>query len=122
MDHEVLLLMGPPGAGKGTQANRLAHDRGLVKLSTGDMLRAQVKEGTELGEKAKSYMEAGELGPDDLIIAMVRYEIEDQQRARLLLGGFPRTASQAAARDALLAGPGTGAKARVARGVGDAED
>src|SRR5690625_4788693 len=91
MDHEVLLLMGPPGAGKGTQANRLAHDRGLVKLSTGDMLRAHVKEGTELGEKAKSYMEAGELVPDDLIIAMVRNEIEDQQRVRLLLDGFPRS-------------------------------
>ena len=121
MDHEVLLLMGPPGAGKGTQANRLAHDRGLVKLSTGDMLRAHVKEGTELGEKAKSYMEAGELVPDDLIIAMVRNEIEDQQRVRLLLDGFPRTASQAAALDALLADLGTEVKAAVALDV-DADE
>jgi adenylate kinase len=111
---EVLLLMGPPGAGKGTQANRLASGRGLVKLSTGDMLREHVRRGTELGLRAKGIMEAGDLVPDDLIIAMVRRELEGQQGVRVLLDGFPRTPGQAAALDALLAEHGTSVSAAVA--------
>lgn len=118
---EVLLLMGPPGAGKGTQADRVAHDRGLVKLSTGDMLREHVKRGTELGVRAKGIMEAGDLVPDDLIIAMVRDELEDQQGVRVLLDGFPRTSGQAAALDALLAEHDTSVTAAVALEV-DSEE
>lgn len=101
---EVLLLMGPPGAGKGTQAVKLARARKLHKISTGDMLRAHVKNGTELGQKAKSIMDAGELVSDDLIIAMVRSEIDENKAdgVRILLDGFPRTPGQAEALDELL--------------------
>ena len=120
-DSEVLLLMGPPGAGKGTQADRVAHGRGLVKLSTGDMLREHVRRGTELGVRAKGIMEAGDLVPDDLIIAMVRDELEGQQGVRVLLDGFPRTSGQAAALDALLAEHDTSVTAAVALEV-DSEE
>ncbi|HET8984395.1 MAG TPA: adenylate kinase [Trueperaceae bacterium] len=99
---EVVLLMGPPGAGKGTQASMLAEGRNLLKLSTGDMLRSHVKQGTELGIRAKSLMEEGVLVPDELIIAMVRAELEKLPTVRVLLDGFPRTTGQAAALDALL--------------------
>jgi adenylate kinase len=118
---EVLLLMGPPGAGKGTQANRLASGRGLVKLSTGDMLREHVRRGTELGVRAKGIMEAGDLVPDDLIIAMVRRELDGQQSVRVLLDGFPRTPGQAAALDSLLSEHGTTVTAVVALEV-DSEE
>lgn len=99
---EVVLLMGPPGAGKGTQADKLAEGRNLHKLSTGDMLRGHVKRGTELGHKAKSVMDAGDLVPDDLIVSMVRSELEGQDEVRVLLDGFPRTPAQAKALDDLL--------------------
>src|SRR5690606_4190903 len=94
--------MGPPGAGKGTQASLLADTRGLTKLSTGDMLRDNVKRGTELGQRAKSLMDEGVLVPDDLIIAMVREELSAMDPVRVLLDGFPRTTGQAQALDALL--------------------
>lgn len=100
---QVVLLMGPPGAGKGTQASRLAESHDLMKLSTGDMLRTHVREGTELGRRAKSLMDEGVLVPDDLIIAMVRGELQSQTPARVLLDGFPRTTAQAEALDGLLA-------------------
>lgn len=103
MASEVLLLMGPPGAGKGTQAAALAAAEGLRKVSTGDMLRTHVAEGSELGRKAASIMDAGELVPDDLIVAMVRAEVEAMDEVRMLLDGFPRTPGQAEALDALLA-------------------
>src|SRR5688500_14292996 len=94
---EVLLLVGPPGAGKGTQAEQLARARRLTKLSTGDMLRDHVKRETELGRQAKVVMEAGQLVSDDLIIEMVRGELASQPAVRVLLDGFPRTAVQAEA-------------------------
>jgi adenylate kinase len=103
MASEALLLMGPPGAGKGTQASRLAEVEGLRKISTGDMLRAHVARGSELGQKAEAIMKAGDLVPDDLIVAMVRGEIEAMDEVRILLDGFPRTPGQAEALDALLA-------------------
>lgn len=98
----VVLLMGPPGAGKGTQAAKLAASRGLTKLSTGEMLRDHVRRGTELGLRAKSLMDEGVLVPDDLIVAMVRDELSRMDPVRVLLDGFPRTTGQAKALDAML--------------------
>ena len=103
MASEVLLLIGPPGAGKGTQADALAARKRLAKVSTGDMLRSHVARGSELGAKAKSYMDAGDLVPDDLIVEMVRDQVAGMEEVRLLLDGFPRTPAQAEALDAMLA-------------------
>lgn len=121
MPSEVVLLMGPPGAGKGTQATRLAVARHLIKLSTGDMLRAHVGAGTELGRRAKAIMDAGDLVPDDVIIGMVRSEVTAADDVRFLLDGFPRTSAQAAALDALLAELGASVTAAVAIEVPDDE-
>ena len=99
---EVLLLIGPPGAGKGTQAEKLSRARNLRKLSTGDMLRDHVKRGTKLGQQAEGVMNNGGLVSDDLIVAMVRQEMADQEEVRVLLDGFPRTSGQAEALDSLL--------------------
>ena len=98
-----LILLGPPGAGKGTQADRLREDFGLPHISTGDMLRAQVAEGTDLGKEAKRYMDAGELVPDEVIVGMITARIGDgDARDGFLLDGFPRNEAQAdALRDAL---------------------
>jgi adenylate kinase len=91
-----LILLGPPGAGKGTQAERLREDFGLPHISTGDILRAQVADGTELGKKAQRYMEAGELVPDDIIVGMIRDRINTgDARDGFLLDGFPRNVRQA---------------------------
>jgi adenylate kinase len=91
-----LILLGPPGAGKGTQAERLQADFGLAHISTGDMLRAQVSEGTELGLQAQRYMKAGELVPDDVIVKMISARIGDADaRDGFLLDGFPRNEVQA---------------------------
>lgn len=100
--NEVVLLMGPPGAGKGTQASLLADRRKLAKLSTGDMLRSHVSRGTELGAKAKEIMDAGGLVSDEIIIGMVRSEIDRLQPLRVLLDGFPRTRAQAEELDEIL--------------------
>lgn len=113
MASEVLLLVGPPGAGKGTQAEKLARARRLTKLSTGDMLRDHVKRDTALGQAAKAVMDAGELVSDGLIIGMVRGELENQATVRVLLDGFPRTAVQAEALDTLLSELGTAITAVV---------
>jgi adenylate kinase len=93
-----LILLGPPGAGKGTQAQRLREDFQLPFISTGDMLRANVKDGTELGKQAQEYMKAGDLVPDGLIVAMVRERLgEEDARDGFILDGFPRTIEQAEA-------------------------
>jgi adenylate kinase len=100
-----LILLGPPGAGKGTQAERLGDDFGLPHISTGDMLRAQVSEGTELGREAKRYMDEGDLVPDDVIIGMITQRIgSDDARDGFLLDGFPRNEAQADALDEALSG------------------
>ncbi|MEA3059846.1 MAG: adenylate kinase [Sphingomonadales bacterium] len=99
-----LILLGPPGAGKGTQADRLQADFHLPYIATGDMLRAQVKEGTELGRKAKEYMDRGDLVPDDVIIDMILHCVNSGDCADgFLLDGFPRTPEQAKALDDALA-------------------
>jgi adenylate kinase len=95
-----LILFGPPGAGKGTQADKLRDDFRLPFISTGDMLRANVKDGTELGVEAKRYMDAGELVPDDLIVKMAAERLDETDaRDGFILDGFPRTIEQAKALD-----------------------
>ncbi|MGA8171777.1 MAG: adenylate kinase [Methylocystis sp.] len=99
-----LVLLGPPGAGKGTQAARLVAKHGIPQLSTGDMLRAAVTAGTPLGAQAKEIMNRGELVPDQLVIDLIDLRIGAEECARgFILDGFPRTVAQAVALDALLA-------------------
>jgi len=99
----ILVLLGPPGAGKGTQANLLESSRSLVKLSTGDMLRAAVAAGSELGRKAGEIMERGQLVPDDLVIGLIAERIDAERGGNgFILDGFPRTIAQAEALDRLL--------------------
>src|SRR3954452_10633259 len=99
-----LVLVGPPGAGKGTQAQFISAHLGVPKISTGDIFRANVSQGTELGQEAKKYMDAGDLVPDEITIGMVRERLaEDDAKGGFLLDGFPRNVPQAQIFDGLLA-------------------
>lgn len=97
-----IILLGPPGAGKGTQAQRLVETRGMVQLSTGDMLRAAVKAGTPVGMKAKAVMEAGELVSDAIVSALIGEHLDASRDKGAIFDGFPRTKHQAAALEMLL--------------------
>jgi len=102
-----LVLLGPPGAGKGTQGDRLIERHGITRLSTGDMLRAAVKAGTPVGLKAKDIMARGDLVPDEMVIAIIRDRLkESDMKPGFILDGFPRTVAQAEALDELLAETG----------------
>jgi len=99
-----LILFGPPGAGKGTQASKIAENYVAAHISTGDMLRSAVKNGTELGTLAKSYMDKGELVPDDVIIGIIKDRIKEEDAKKgFMLDGFPRTIAQADALNDMLA-------------------
>lgn len=98
-----IILLGPPGAGKGTQAGRLEDEHGMIQLSTGDMLRAAVKAGTEVGKKAKSLMDAGELVPDEVVSGIIGDKLDDLGAdASVIFDGYPRTAAQAVSLDEIL--------------------
>jgi adenylate kinase len=100
-----LIMLGPPGAGKGTQAERFARSRGIPKISTGDMLREAVKAGTEIGRRAKAIMDRGDLVGDDVIIGIVKERLDkDDAKPGFILDGFPRTVAQAMALDSLMDG------------------
>jgi adenylate kinase len=102
-----LILLGAPGAGKGTQGALLAAELGVPKIATGDMLRDAVREGTALGREAKGYMDAGALVPDDVILGMVRERLsQDDAKGGAVFDGYPRNAAQAESLDGMLAGIG----------------
>lgn len=102
-----IILLGPPGAGKGTQASRLQDERGMVQLSTGDMLRAAVKDGTPIGLKAKAVMEAGELVSDEIVSGIIGEALDKlSPETGVIFDGYPRTAAQAESLDGILASRG----------------
>ena len=117
-----LVLFGPPGAGKGTQAARLVEKYDLVHLSTGDIFRSNIKEGTDLGQLAKSYIDKGALVPDEVTIGMLEAEVNSNSNAKgFIFDGFPRTSAQAEALDAFLSTKDTEVSSMLALEVDENE-
>ncbi len=117
-----IVLFGPPGAGKGTQSAKLIDQYQLVHLSTGDIFRANIKGGTELGNKAKQFMDQGQLVPDEITIGMLESEADKHPDAKgYIFDGFPRTPAQAAALDAFLSSKGTAISGMIALEVDEEE-
>ena len=117
-----LVLFGPPGAGKGTQATRLVEKYHLVHLSTGDIFRSNINEGTDLGQLAKSYIDKGALVPDEVTIGMLEAEVNSNSNAKgFIFDGFPRTSAQAEALDAFLSSKDTEVSSMLALEVGENE-
>ncbi len=117
-----IVLFGPPGAGKGTQSEKLIEHYGLVHLATGDLLRSEIEKGTELGKRAKEIMDRGELVPDEVVIGMIRGRIEEGSDARgFIFDGFPRTKEQAEALDQLLEEKGSSITMMLALEVDEEE-
>ncbi|MBX0310543.1 MAG: adenylate kinase [Sulfurihydrogenibium sp.] len=99
---KIIIFLGPPGAGKGTQAQLLKERNGFIQISTGDLLREAVKNQTELGKLAKKYMDEGKLVPDDLIISLIKEKLQEYANKNIIFDGFPRTIPQAESLDNLL--------------------
>jgi adenylate kinase len=115
-----IILLGPPGAGKGTQAKRLEDSRGMVQLSTGDMLKEAIAKGTDLGRRVEGIMARGELVTDDIVIGLIEAKMQDGAKGGFIFDGFPRTLKQADALGALLARTGQGLDAVIEMQVDDA--
>jgi adenylate kinase len=117
-----LVLFGPPGAGKGTQSQKLIEKYGLIHLSTGDLLRGEISQGTELGLEAKKLMDAGILVPDEVVIGMISNKLDSNKNAKgFIFDGFPRTVAQAEALDALLNNKNAPISGMIALEVNDEE-
>jgi adenylate kinase len=117
-----LVLFGPPGAGKGTQSHKLIEKYGLIHLSTGDLLRSEIAQGTELGLEAKKLMDEGMLVPDAVVIGMISNKLDANKNAQgFIFDGFPRTVAQAEALDELLNSKGESISAMIALEVDDEE-
>ncbi|SFR31427.1 Adenylate kinase [Yoonia tamlensis] len=114
-----IILLGPPGAGKGTQAQKLVAERNMVQLSTGDMLRAARTSGTEMGKKVAAVMDAGNLVTDEIVIGLIREQLENGAEGGFIFDGFPRTLTQADALDALLSEMGQSLDAVIELRVDD---
>ena len=118
---KIIIFLGPPGAGKGTQAQFLNKDYGFIQISTGDILREAVKKGTELGKLAKKYMDEGKLVPDDVIVGIIKEKLEELGDANIILDGFPRTIPQAQALDKMLQDKGKEVDAVILFDISDDE-
>ena len=114
-----IILLGPPGAGKGTQAQKLVEERGMVQLSTGDMLRAARTSGTEMGNKVAAIMDAGELVTDEIVIGLIAEQLDGEHAGGFIFDGFPRTLAQADALGDLLAAKGVSLDAVIEMRVDD---
>ena len=114
-----IILLGPPGAGKGTQAQLLVEERGMVQLSTGDMLRAARTSGTEMGNKVAAIMDAGELVTDEIVIGLIEEQLQNTTGNGFIFDGFPRTLAQADALGELLKANGQGLNAVIQMEVND---